>query len=156
MVRWSSPHVAVLGAVLLVAMLSVPVVPVASAAVSGEDVYSSKCQTCHGVDGSGRGNLLDTTDLSQSMVWKANTRASLRETVVNGRGNMPAFGWILSEQEVEAALGYASGLAGVEWSEIPEGPSTQTDAVSRPGLAAFVGMVIAAIVALLLGRRQFR
>lgn len=139
----------VLGVILL--FLCVAATP--ASAASGERVYEEKCETCHGKDGTGRGNLFDLPDLTQESLWRGNTQNRLTDMVKNGRGEMPAFGGMLSDEETEAVLRYESReFGGVNWSEVDEGEPVKGDgSTSAPGFGAPVAVL--GVAALLLARR---
>ena len=71
--------------------------------VEGQQVYASQCASCHGVQGEGgRGN-----QLSEGRVLTAYPNASDQlELVVNGSGQMPAYGKRLSEEQLAAVTRY--------------------------------------------------
>jgi|SRR5690349_77872 len=89
-------------------------VPSYAAEGSGVNVFKAKCVTCHGQDGSGNtpvGKSLQVADLrSQEVQKKSDTE--LTQSVSEGKGNMPAFKTILSEDEIHAVLKYVRTLAG--------------------------------------------
>src|SRR6202035_2403012 len=100
-----------LGTLPLVAglLLAVP----SYAAEPGASVFKAKCVTCHGPDGSGNtpvGKSLQVADLRSPEVQKKSD-AELTESVTEGKGNMPAFKTILSEDEIHAVLKYVRTLA---------------------------------------------
>jgi len=67
---------------------------------AGADVFGSNCASCHGSDGGGGigPNLQDVADRL--------TVEEQAETVVNGRGNMPAWGGELSTEEIAEVIRY--------------------------------------------------
>lgn len=71
--------------------------------VEGQQVYASQCASCHGVQGEGgRGK-----QLSEGTVLSAFPSPSDQlELVVNGSGQMPAFGKRLSEEQLAAVTRY--------------------------------------------------
>ena len=79
---------------------------------SGASVFKAKCVSCHGADGSGNtpvGKSLQVADLRSPEVQKKSD-AELAESVSEGKGNMPAFKTILSEDEIHAVLKYVRTL----------------------------------------------
>ncbi len=71
--------------------------------VAGQQVFASQCASCHGVQGQGgRG-----TQLSDGSVLSAYPNpADQLDLVVNGRGQMPAYGKRLSEEQLAAVVRY--------------------------------------------------
>lgn len=138
-------------AALILALLFVAAAP--AAAADGKQVYEGKCESCHGKDGTGRGNLFDLPDLNEESLWRGNTQARLINTVKTGRGEMPGFDGMLSDEEIEAVLRYESReFGGVNWSEIEEGdPAMSENSTIAPGFGAPAALLGAA--ALLLARR---
>lgn len=63
----------------------------------GEEVFAANCSSCHGETGQG-GFGPDLTGMQDVSLVK--------ETVTNGRGQMPAFGGQLSAAEIAAVAGY--------------------------------------------------
>lgn len=74
---------------------------------SGKKVYSRHCVGCHGVDGAGEAagapNFRYGTRLLQP-------DGALFQTIVQGRGGMPAFRGILSEEEILDVISYMRTL----------------------------------------------
>src|SRR5712671_6381978 len=80
---------------------------------AGASVFSAKCVSCHAKDGSGNtpvGKSLQAADLRSLEVQKKSD-AELTESVSEGKGNMPAFKTLLSEDELHSVLGYVRTLA---------------------------------------------
>ena len=80
--------------------------------VSGSELYGSNCAACHGENGGG--------GTGPSLL--GNARAAERANVLNiiqyGRGAMPGYGAILSEEEIEAVTNYViEDLSGEQTSE---------------------------------------
>ena len=79
----------------------------------GANVYKAKCVTCHAKDGSGDtpvGKSLQSADLRSPEVQKKSD-AELTESISDGKGNMPAFKTLISDDEVHAVLSYVRTLA---------------------------------------------
>ena len=100
---------------ILIIGLALAFVPAAFAAdeSAGATVYKAKCLTCHAKDGSGNtpvGKSLQSADLRSAEVQKKSD-AELSESVSEGKGNMPAFKTLLSEDEIHSVLGYVRTLA---------------------------------------------
>jgi mono/diheme cytochrome c family protein len=64
-------------------------------------IYSANCAICHGEDGSGTalGNRLKVRDLRSREVQETPS-AVLARTISAGKGNMPAFGAKLQNEEI--------------------------------------------------------
>lgn len=80
-----------------------------SVLVTGQGVYSARCQNCHGArGGGGRG----------PNITKANTIAAYPNiadqiaVITNGKGEMPRFGGALSAAEIEAVARYSREVLG--------------------------------------------
>ena len=109
---WPISAPALVAALLLVVMPSFVAVRAEDTA-AGASVFKAKCSTCHGPDGSGNtpvGKSLQTADLRSPEVQKKSD-AELTESVSEGKGNMPAFKTILTEDEIHAVLKYVRTFA---------------------------------------------
>ena len=72
---------------------------------AGEALYAANCATCHGVNaGGGAGPRLAGNA-------RLRDEAMVRNTVQYGRGMMPGFGSLLSDDELERLVSYVMGLA---------------------------------------------
>ncbi|HZJ03019.1 MAG TPA: cytochrome c, partial [Thermoleophilia bacterium] len=69
-------------------------------AVSGEEVFSQNCATCHGADGTG----IDGPDLTALSL----DQATVEETVRTGPGAMTAFEGQLSDEQIQAVADYVT------------------------------------------------
>lgn len=83
---------------------------------AGQKVYTERCVLCHGVSGKGDGvgaAALDPKprDHTNGAYMNARTDDQLLEVISNGKGNMPAWGAILSDPERHAVLMYVRTLA---------------------------------------------
>ena len=80
---------------------------------AGASVYKAKCLTCHAKDGSGDtpvGKSLQSADLRSPEVQKKSD-AELTTSISEGKGNMPAFKTLISEDEIHSVLSYVRTLA---------------------------------------------
>lgn len=82
----------------------------------GAKVYQERCVLCHGPEGKGNGQGaagLDPKprDHTDGAYMNARTDDQLLEVIRNGKGNMPAWGSILSDAEVHAVLKHVRTLA---------------------------------------------
>jgi quinohemoprotein ethanol dehydrogenase len=64
-------------------------------AMAGEEVFAENCSTCHGASGTGGNGGPDLTTMP-----KAQEQKGAEEQVTDGGGGMPAFGGMLSEEEI--------------------------------------------------------
>jgi mono/diheme cytochrome c family protein len=89
--------------------------PGKAAAASGQEIYQKRCQACHGPDGRGNPTMaemlkVEIQDLTgPSVVGKP--EAELLKTVADGKGKMPPFQKVLTEQDRRAVLGFLKQLA---------------------------------------------
>jgi mono/diheme cytochrome c family protein len=82
----------------------------------GAQVYKERCVLCHGAEGKGDGvgaaglnpKPRNHTDGSY---MKTRTDADLIGVITNGKGQMPAWGKILTEQQIQHVLVYVRTLA---------------------------------------------
>lgn len=79
----------------------------ASAADTGESLFSTNCAVCHGQDGHGTatGKALNAPDLSSAAVQKL-TNAEINSQIENGKGNMPPFKSTLNASQVKLLVTY--------------------------------------------------
>jgi cytochrome c6 len=73
---------------------------------AGAAAYKSKCNACHGPDGSGNtpvGKSLKVADLRTEAVQKK-TDAELVQFIAEGKGNMPSFKNSTPEDEIKAIV----------------------------------------------------
>jgi mono/diheme cytochrome c family protein len=82
----------------------------------GQRVYTERCVLCHGTSGKGDGvgaAGLDPKprDHTDGSYMNAQTDEALLSVIRNGKGNMPAWGNVLSEVETQSALMYVRTLA---------------------------------------------
>ncbi len=79
---------------------------------NGMDLYQSKCQMCHGRDGTGNtpaGRAIKAFSFKSPALMKASD-AELIMAVKNGKGRMPAYSGKLSEAQIKAAISYIRKL----------------------------------------------
>src|ERR1700730_1743454 len=94
-------------------LLAVLASPAAAEDSTGANVYKAKCLTCHAKDGSGNtpvGKSLQSADLRSPEVQKKSD-AELTTSISEGKGNMPAFKTLISEDEMHLVLSYVRTLA---------------------------------------------
>lgn len=77
-------------------------------------LYVAQCASCHGVEGAGDRSQ-GAPDLTDAIWLYGGDRASIRETLINGRaGVMPAWSGRLSEEQIAALAIYVHSLGGGE------------------------------------------
>jgi mono/diheme cytochrome c family protein len=74
-------------------------------AAIGEEVYEQHCQSCHGEKLRSSGAIPDLRDLGE------NDREKFNKMVMEGRGQMPAWQGIVSEQELGQLWAYVRSRA---------------------------------------------
>jgi cytochrome c6 len=79
---------------------------------SGKDTFTARCVMCHAADGTGSpmGKNLKVPNLRTAIVQKKRN-AELTQVVSQGKANMPAFGTVLSEDEIKDVVAYVRTLA---------------------------------------------
>ena len=75
------------------------------AAAIGEEVYEQHCQSCHGEKLRSTGALPDLRELGE------NDREKFNKMVMEGRGQMPAWQGIVSQQELDQLWAYVRSRA---------------------------------------------
>jgi mono/diheme cytochrome c family protein len=84
--------------------------------VKGKDtkkLFKQSCVKCHGADGAGethQGRVLGATDFTDSEWQERVDDERLENSIIYGRGQMPAFGKKLTPQQIEALVSYLRGL----------------------------------------------
>jgi cytochrome c6 len=82
------------------------------AQTSGQSIYKSKCQTCHGATGAAdtpTGKALKAIPFADPEVAKMSD-AALMDIIENGKGPMPAFKGTLQSQQIKAVISYIHTL----------------------------------------------
>jgi mono/diheme cytochrome c family protein len=80
-----------------------------TAAESNSKLFNSNCARCHGADGKGNTKLgmdLATPDLTTSRI----SSAKIRQVIVNGDGDMPAFKKKFKAAQVTSLVNYVRAL----------------------------------------------
>jgi mono/diheme cytochrome c family protein len=105
-------NVSFVGILTLAIFLAVALCSAAAEDSAGANVYKAKCLTCHAKDGSGDtpvGKSLQSADLRSPEVQKKSD-AELTTSISEGKGNMPAFKTLISEDEIHSVLSYVRTL----------------------------------------------
>lgn len=74
----------------------------------GKEVFTQNCVACHGQDG--KGVIEGTPNFTDPAFWASRSMAQEFEIVTKGKGAMPAWESILSEEDRWAALSYMRTL----------------------------------------------
>jgi mono/diheme cytochrome c family protein len=82
----------------------------------GNKVYADRCVLCHGAEGKGDGVAAAGLDPkprnhTDGAYMKSRSDEDLLGVIKNGKGGMPAWGSVLSEQEIAAVLKHVRSLA---------------------------------------------
>jgi mono/diheme cytochrome c family protein len=82
----------------------------------GAKVYSERCALCHGPEGKGNGPAAaglnpKPRNHTDGSYMNARTDEELLTVIRNGKGAMPAWKTVLSEQEIQAVLKHVRTLA---------------------------------------------
>jgi mono/diheme cytochrome c family protein len=89
-------------------VLGSPALAEAGNADEGKKIFSAKCATCHGPDGSGNtpvGKSLKAADLRSSYVQNK-PDADFYKQVEKGEGKMPPFGAALNPTQINNVIAY--------------------------------------------------
>ncbi len=79
---------------------------------NGADIYRTKCQMCHGSDGTANtpaGKAIKAASF-KSPAAKSASDADLIAIIHNGKGRMPSYAGKLSDAQIKAAVGYIRTL----------------------------------------------
>src|SRR5580698_4587070 len=79
---------------------------------SGADTYKSKCQSCHGADGSGNtpaGKSMKAKPFSSPDIVSASDADLIADTK-NGKGKMPAYASKLTDDQIKDVVAYIRTL----------------------------------------------
>lgn len=105
--RVLSMAAALLGAVAMVSTAAAADLEV------GKKVWAQKCAMCHGADGKGSAKMAEQlkTKIPDLGASAAKPDSELLKAIADGKKPMPAFGKSLKQNELDAVLHYAKGLA---------------------------------------------
>ncbi len=83
--------------------------------INGQQLFEENCASCHGLSGQGHPAMGTSMFHFNDAKWQQmRTDEQIRNTILHGRGSMPAFQGALSEQEVNAIVAHVRTLATVE------------------------------------------
>ena len=105
MMKWFTVGALALGAAGLVA-------PLTSAQGDAQKLYTAKCASCHGADGTANtpvGKALKTRDFHSPDVQKESD-ADLTAIVTKGKNKMPAFEGKLKDTEIKSLVEFVRAL----------------------------------------------
>lgn len=97
---------------LALTICKLPVLAETGNADNGKKVFSAKCATCHGQDGSGNtsvGKSLKAADLRSIDVQKKSD-GDFYTQVEKGKGKMPPFGLALNKTQINDVVAYVREL----------------------------------------------
>jgi cbb3-type cytochrome c oxidase subunit III len=80
---------------------------------SAAELYAKNCASCHGKDGQAKtfkAKLNHARNLSDAEWQNRVSDERIFNSIMNGKGKMPAYGKKLSEQEIDALVAYVRGL----------------------------------------------
>ena len=86
---------------------------VTSKAVPVSAIYARRCASCHGKDGRAKtfkAKFNDARNLTDSQWQESVSDERIFNSIMNGRGKMPAFGKKLTEPQVDDLVAYVRGL----------------------------------------------
>jgi mono/diheme cytochrome c family protein len=103
---------------LLVTSIGVPASKTRGGSASAYDksaaqLYSKNCASCHGRDGRSKtfkAKLNHARNISDPEWQERVSDERIFNSIMNGKGKMPAYGKKLSEQEIDALVTYVRGL----------------------------------------------
>jgi mono/diheme cytochrome c family protein len=82
----------------------------------GKQIYMARCALCHGPEGKGDGPAAaglnpKPRNHTDGTYMRSRTDDELLQVIRNGKGGMPAWGSVLSDQEIQDVLKYVRTLA---------------------------------------------
>jgi mono/diheme cytochrome c family protein len=98
---------------MVAAMIAATAGTPAIAQSSGADVYKTKCQSCHGAEGTpnpGIAKAMGVKPVSDPSV-KSLSEAQMITDTTNGKAKMPAFKGKLTDAQIKASVDYFRSLA---------------------------------------------
>ena len=121
---------------------------------AGMAVFEANCASCHSSDGTGSPAGRPLTDVALEADRDVHV-----DSVTNGKNNMPAFGSVLSADEIDSVvsyvrLGFVSEAAAQEEAPEAEEELADTGAESAPMAIAAVAAVAAGAMLVTTARRR--
>jgi mono/diheme cytochrome c family protein len=81
----------------------------------GKEIYQKHCQSCHGPDGKGNAKVAQALKTPIEPITTpailGKPEAEPLKAIADGKGKMPPFGKVISEQDQRAVLSYIKQLA---------------------------------------------
>jgi mono/diheme cytochrome c family protein len=104
---------AILFAALVLAMVYLPSIAHAQNAAAGKEVYTKKCQTCHGADGSGNPGMAKALKVEFKHLGSAEVQkksdAEIKKVITDGSGKMkPVTG--VAGADLDSVVAYVRSL----------------------------------------------
>ena len=96
--------------------------PLVDADLDGEELYQLACSRCHGVDRTGVEDL--GLDIGETSYTLDESDEWIADRINNGRNEMPRFGRVLTDEQVNMLIAY---LRGAEYVAAPETTMPPTD-----------------------------
>ena len=69
----------------------------------GEMTYKTYCAGCHGVEGKGNG---DASSFAENKAILAKSDEELVNSIIKGKNNMPAYEWMMNQEQAEEIVKY--------------------------------------------------
>lgn len=86
----------------------------AADASAGAEVFAKNCSTCH-AGGKNMMNPTKTLSLNDLKSHQRDSEAAITSLVTNGQSPMPAFGKMLSEEQIKNVAAYVMQQANAGW-----------------------------------------
>lgn len=100
--------------ILLVFLISISLMPLVCAAdtAAGRKVFETTCAGCHGSNGAGTkaGQQAGAPDLRSQQIQQHSDQV-WKQQIQNGKNSMPAFGALLSSQQIDSIVKYVRTFA---------------------------------------------
>jgi len=95
---------------LRIAAVAVMATAFATAAFGQQDIYTSKCQMCHGADGLGQTPAGKAMKVPAVSDFLKGSDADLIAATKAGKGKMPAYAGKLTDPQIKATITYMRTL----------------------------------------------
>lgn len=94
--------------ILICVIMQLPLQAVeAMGQLNGSELYQQHCQSCHGMDGSGDMANIPNLQLGEGMMQ---ADFMLFDVMKRGKGIMPAYDGLMSDEEIETVITYTRTL----------------------------------------------
>src|SRR5262249_18285835 len=110
---------------LFLISINFTIVAFAADQAAGRKVFQNTCATCHGPNGAGSpaGKSVGAPDLCSAKV-QHDSDELWKQQVQNGKNNMPAFGALLSPEQIDSVVKYVRTFASKSPGQKPK-PASQ-------------------------------